>query len=271
MRIHVSHQTVYDYAPATKSLIQTLRLTPRNHDGQFVVHWRIGLDADSRLKPGEDAFGNITHLLSIGGPLDHLTVTVDGEVETHDTAGVIRGTVERFPPALFLRDTPLTETDDAVRDMAETVAASAGADTLTRLHALMARVHADLAHDPASGEATAPQAWKAGRGDCAAHGHVFVAAARHIGIPARVISGYVLDEEPAPASGIRYWAEAHVAGLGWVAFDTRTGVCPTVAHVRVAAGLDATAAAPVRGAHHGLSEERRSVAVKVMAQNQSQS
>ena len=114
MRLRVSHQTVYDYAPPAKSLIQTLRLTPRNHDGQFVVRWRIDLDTDSRLNPGEDAFANIVHGLSVGGPVERLSVSVDGEVETHDTAGVIRGTVERFPPLLYLRETPLTLADEAL-------------------------------------------------------------------------------------------------------------------------------------------------------------
>jgi transglutaminase-like putative cysteine protease len=82
MRIRVSHQTVYDYTPPAKSLIQTLRLTPRNHEGQYVVNWRIDVDAESRLKAGEDAFANITHSLTVSGPIERLTVTVEGVVET---------------------------------------------------------------------------------------------------------------------------------------------------------------------------------------------
>ena len=39
---------------------------------------------------------------------------VEGEVETQDTDGVVRGTVERFPPSLFLRETPLTQADPAI-------------------------------------------------------------------------------------------------------------------------------------------------------------
>ena len=61
MRIRVSQLTVFRYDPPAKSLIQTLRLTPRNHDGQFVVRWRVDVDIDGRLHQGEDAFANITH------------------------------------------------------------------------------------------------------------------------------------------------------------------------------------------------------------------
>ena len=58
-------------------------------------------------------------------------------------------------------------------------------------------------------------------------------------------------------------AEAHVAGLGWVGFDAVNCVCPTDAYVRVAVGLDALGAAPVRGTRYGASEETLAVAVKV--------
>ncbi|WP_293862670.1 transglutaminase family protein [uncultured Alsobacter sp.] len=269
MRIHVSHQTTYDYALPAKSLIQTLRLTPRNHDGQFVVHWRIDVDLDSRLKPGEDAFGNVTHLLSVGGPLTRLVVTVDGEVQTHDTAGIVRGTVERFPPPLFLRDTPLTTADDAVRALADDVAGASGPEALSRLHGLMAKVGDTLAI-AADGPQEAAQALAEGRADSAGHAHLFVAAARHLGIPARTISGYLWQEVPGAGSGVHFWSEAHVEGLGWVAFDTANRTCPSTAHVRVAMGLDCAGAAPVRGSHHGGGDERQASAVRVMAQSQSQ-
>lgn len=270
MRIHVSHQTAYGYAPAAKSLIQTLRLTPRNHDGQFVVHWRIDVDLDSRLKPSEDAFGNITHLLSVGGPLTKLVVTVDGEVQTHDTAGIVRGTVERFPPPLFLRDTPLTTCDDAVRSFADGVASASGPEPLSRLHGLMAKV-ADTLGVEAGAPAGAAEALAAGKTDGAGHAHLFVAAARHLGIPARTISGYLWQEVPGAGTGVHFWSEAHVEGLGWVAFDAANRICPSTAHVRVAVGLDCAGAAPVRGSHHGGCEEKQDSAVRVMAQSQSQS
>ena len=61
MRIRVSHETRYRYDAPISGVIQTLRLTPRNHDGQYVVHWRIDISEDCRLDTHEDAFGNLTH------------------------------------------------------------------------------------------------------------------------------------------------------------------------------------------------------------------
>ena len=45
MRIRISHRTTYRYDTPATGVIQMLRLTPRNHDGQYVVrlaHRRVG-------------------------------------------------------------------------------------------------------------------------------------------------------------------------------------------------------------------------------------
>ena len=91
MRICVAHETVYRYDTPSTGVIQTLRLTPRNHTGQYVVDWRIDVSADCRLEPQEDAFGNLTHAFSAPGPVSDLRVMVEGEVETQDTAAPVRG------------------------------------------------------------------------------------------------------------------------------------------------------------------------------------
>src|SRR2546423_10982586 len=108
MRIRISHLTTYRYHTPATSVIQVLRLTPRNHDGQYVARWRVDVSADCRLDQHEDAFGNITHAFTAEGPFEELKVMVEGEVETRDTQGVVRGAVERFPPSLYLRETALT-------------------------------------------------------------------------------------------------------------------------------------------------------------------
>jgi transglutaminase-like putative cysteine protease len=262
MRIRISHVTSYQYDTPTHGVIQTLRLTPRNHDGQFVADWRIDVSEDCRLDVHEDAFGNITHTFSADGPFGELTVHVEGEVDVQDTAGIVRGAVERFPPSLFLRATPLTAADEAIADFAR--AARTGDDALATLHALLAQVHRDMTYDtdPTNTGTTAAEAFALKRGVCQDLTHVFIAAARHLGIAARYVGGYfrrsdgVVDQEAGHA-----WAEAHVPAIGWTAFDPANGVCATDSHVRVAVGLDYLGAAPVRGTRYGGGTE--SMAVKV--------
>jgi|SRR5215213_5461150 len=81
MRIRISHETRYHYDTPINGVIQTLRLTPRNHEGHYVVRWRIDVTEDCRLDVHEDAFGNITHTFTAEGPFDALGVQVEGEVE----------------------------------------------------------------------------------------------------------------------------------------------------------------------------------------------
>src|SRR5581483_3961589 len=94
MHIRISHLTRYRYGTPATSVIQILRLTPRNHDGQYVSRWRIDVSADCRLDAHEDAFGNITHSFTADGPFTELEVAVEGEVETRDTQGIVRSAVE---------------------------------------------------------------------------------------------------------------------------------------------------------------------------------
>jgi transglutaminase-like putative cysteine protease len=264
MRIGVSHESVYHYGQPAKGVIQTLRLTPRNHDGQYVVDWRIDISGDCRLDTQEDAFGNLTTSYSIDGPLERLRITVEGEVETQDTSGVVRGTVEPFPPSLFLRETPLTEA--APEFAAYAREASAGPDALASMHALLASVHADMALDTDAAEPAigAAEAFVRKRGTTADMAHVFIAAARLIGIPARFVNGYVHTGDDVPQrQARRAWAEAHVGKLGWVGFDPVDCLCPNDTYVRVAVGLDWLGASPIRGMRYGMGEESLDVAVRV--------
>src|SRR5260370_6368632 len=84
MRLSIAHKTTYHYVPPATRVIQVLRLTPRNHDGQFVSSWRIDVSADCRLDPHEDAFGNITHAFAADGPLPELSLLVQRQIETRD-------------------------------------------------------------------------------------------------------------------------------------------------------------------------------------------
>ncbi len=264
MRIRISHATTYTYSIAPTLVTQVLRLTPREHEGQHVIAWRIDLSEDCLLHQHQDAFGNIIHSFTAEGPFNELTVAVDGEVDTQDTHGVVKGAVERFPPEFYLRETPLTQADDAILDFAETTCADG--DTLTRMHALMTTLNREIAFDtdPTHPTTTAAESFSLRRGVCQDITHIFVAAARALDIPARYVGGHfhradgVIAQEAGHA-----WAEAHIEQLGWVGFDPTNGISTSDAHVRVAVGLDYLGASPVRGTRYGGSGEILKVAVRV--------
>jgi transglutaminase-like putative cysteine protease len=266
MRLRIAHSIVHRYEPPAAGVIQVLRLTPRNHEGQYVIGWRIDVSGDARLNAHEDAFGNLTHVFAADGPFAELSIKVDGEVETQNTDGVVRGTLERFPPSLFLRETPLTKVDAAICDFALDIRAANSGNTLKDLHALLDRLHGEMIceNDPARlPTVTAAETFARKRGVNRDVTHLFLGAARSLRIPARYVAGYLCGAGAEQESGGHAWAEAHVPGLGWVGFDVANCVCPTDAYVRIAIGLDALGAAPVRGTRYGAGEETFAIAIKV--------
>ncbi len=274
MRIRISHATTYRYDTPPTGVIQLLRLTPRNHDGQYVVAWRVDLSDDCLLHQHEDAFGNIIHFFTAEGPFRELSVAVEGLVDTHDTKSVVAGAVERFPPGLFLRETALTRPDAAIVEFADSVRAEAGSDHLPLLHGLMTALNHEIIFDtdPTHSATTAAEAFALRRGVCQDLTHIFITAARRLGIPSRYVGGhfYRVDGVTEQDAG-HAWVEAYVDNLGWVGFDPTNGIGITEAHVRVAVGLDYLDAAPVRGTRYGGGGETLKVEVHVdQAQRQGQ-
>jgi len=265
MRLRIAHSTSYRYEPPATGVIQILRMTPGSHDGQYVAEWQIDVSTDSRLDMHEDAFGNVTHVMT-HGPISDLNVTVQGLIETHDTGGVLRGTRERFPPHLFLRSTSLTAVNPAMATFARQLRAESEADTLGFLHMLMTEIndHMTFDEDPTTSGTSAVEAFGFKRGVCQDYAHIFIACARSGGVPARFVSGHFLRSDGMVNQQAGHaWAEAYVPNLGWVGFDTANCVCSTDAHARVAIGLDYLGAAPVRGTRYGGGMETRTVEVKV--------
>jgi transglutaminase-like putative cysteine protease len=263
MRLRIVHETAFRYDPPPTGSIQTLRLTPRGHDGQFVINWRIEVDHDCRLETAIDPFGNTVSSFNTEGTLDELTITALGEVETHDMAGMVRGQAERFPVGVFLRDTQLTESDAAIRDFALSDCAAAPTDRLSKLHFIMGLLHERTALEPADDD-SAIATFAGRKGDARALAHQFIAIARYLNIPARYASGYLFQPDAEPADREYGWAEAFIDGVGWVGFDAAMNLCPTDLYVRLAIGLDRIGAAPVRGMGYGQGPSEPLVKVSVL-------
>jgi transglutaminase-like putative cysteine protease len=270
MRIRVSHQIVHRFAPPARTVNQILRLTPLSFDSQYVLRWRLDVDADGALRETEDAHGNALTSYSHYGPIERVTISASGEVETSDAAGVVRGAVERLPAEMYLRESPLAHANAALRGF--TAEATQGAsDPLDSMHRLMAALHEVMARQgdetDAAGSAIEAFALRRGRGRDFAH--IFIACARWRGIPARFVSGYRVGDERGQAGG-HEWAEAFVPELGWVAFDASAPICPDDRYVRVAVGFDGQDTAMIRSAHRG-GDEKVEAAIRVeQARAQSQ-
>jgi transglutaminase-like putative cysteine protease len=270
MRIAIEHITRYHFnADATYS-IQSLRLTPPEFDGQKVLGWQIVCVPEAQMTATRDGFGNIMHLMTVEGPHRDIAVTAAGAVDVEDRAGVVHGLADSVPLRVFLRRTELTTPDSDIVALAGGFPESG---TLAWLHDLMDRIRDRVEYrtgvtDTAT---TAAEALRAGRGVCQDHAHIFIAAVRVAGIPARYVTGYLLTGDGELAAEAHHaWAEAWVDGLGWVGFDVANRTCPTDRYVRMGAALDAYGAAPIRGSRRGGGEEKLEVEVLVQQQSAQQ-
>lgn len=266
MRLMIRHETIYRYATPASAVIQHLRMTPRAYEGFFLRKWRVEIDADYLISRGEDAFGNILHTYTAEGPVETLRILVSGDVETSDTAGVTRATIERFPLIFWLRETERTTADARIAEWAGDLAAGEGGDRLAALHALNGALFKSLVVAPSINDSglSAAAVFANGGGTPVDLTHVLLAAARSLDVPARCVSGYRLADPTIDGPETRHtWMEAHIPGIGWVGFDPANGLSTTDAHIRVAHGLDYLDCAPVRGAQTGGSTEVLEVDVSV--------
>jgi transglutaminase-like putative cysteine protease len=261
MRLRIRHETRYRLLQSARRTVQYLRLTPRQDRCQQVLWWTI--DGPPSLIPWVDGFGNRAHIAGQPGAHDDLTVLVEGEVETSDSWGVLP-LDDGLPPPMFLRPTAATQVDDAVRALAEPFGDGCrNGDTIPTLHRLSSAIADAVSYRPGSTDVsgTAAEALAKGAGVCQDHAHLFIAACRVLGLPCRYVSGYLHGDDPGMAG--HAWAEAFVAGLGWVSFDPSNRQSATDAYVRLAVGFDYACAAPVIGCRLGGCGEDMSVRLAV--------
>lgn len=262
MRLTIRHTTRYRYDSPLANAMQQLRLTPPGGHGQRVLSWKITAPGMDRATTYHDAFGNLVHMVSSSLPIEEVEITAAGEVESADLAGVVGHETGEAPVRIFTRVTPLTEANAAIRKLATAITPQ---DQISGCHTLMQAIRDRVGYRIGVTEthASAKEALAAGEGVCQDHAHIFIAAARSIGLPARYVSGYLLLEESQESEAHHAWAEIWLDGLGWVGFDVSNGLCPTDRYIRLTVGLDSRSAAPIRGIRFGGTEENLRVEVDV--------
>lgn len=264
MRLNVSHVTRYHYDAQVPYALQQLRMTPKSRAGQTVLEWNIAVEGGRKELAFDDQHNNHVTLVSIEPDRPDITFICDGVVETAGNSGVIGRHGGYTPVWLFTRPTVLTTVGPMVRDLVRRVGDDFD-DDIQRMHALSQAIAAAVTYETSRTHAdtTAEQALETGHGVCQDHAHVFVSAARHMGFPARYVSGYLMMNDRVEQDASHAWAEAHLDGIGWIGFDVSNGISPDERYVRVATGLDYKDAAPVSGVRFGDSAESMVVTLQV--------
>jgi transglutaminase-like putative cysteine protease len=267
MQMHIRHETRYRYERPVKYSVQSLRLTPRRESSQRALDWSI--TAPGRRLEQVDAFGNISHLLTIEEPVHEIQILVRGVVETVDTEG--RQDDGPLSPLAYLAPTQLTAPNDELRAFAHDALDSVS-DPRTRAQALAEAVFGAVRYKAGTSDVhdSAAIAFRSGVGVCQDHAHVYIASARAVGIPARYVSGYIYTGDTNDAAS-HAWVDVWLGSeIGWQSMDI-THKRPAVStYCRLAVGRDYLDAAPVRGVRHGGGSEKMEANVLVAASTQQQ-
>src|SRR5260221_22178 len=165
----ITHEFKYTYDSPVRLSTQYLRLMPRDTARQKVSGWR--LETPGPALRTTDGYGNVLHVLTIDKPVSEISIEAAGSVETApalDEPSEFTGAP--LSPLLFLRPTGLTRVDEALASFAEKFRRAAGEHSGLRELAAAIRQRGGSAADAA---------------------HAFIACCRHLGVPARYVSGYV--------------------------------------------------------------------------------
>ena len=267
MRIRLAHSTLYRYDAPVFLEPHVFRLRPRVDGAQRLLQYSLRVTpVPHGINDALDQDGNVATHAWFGGTTRELNVESSFEVET-----VRENPFDYVLPASRLFAVPLvygeplasalapyTAPGDspAVKEFAGSLAAESGFRTLDFLKSLTDTLYGTSTHIVRDEGAPQPaeETLRTRTGSCRDLAVLFCAACRHLGIPARFVSGYECWDGFTGKAHMHAWAEVYLEGGGWRGYDPSRGLAVSTAHVAVAAAADARLAAPVSGTFRGNAE-----------------
>ena len=268
MRLSVHHATHFEFDQPSGHSIHDVRLTPKPASGQRLISWRI--DGPGKRSDWTDGHGNQVTTFSLAQEHDSVEIEVHGLYEYSGADQWLRyAETPTLPAPFWLRNTGRAMHDASFDPLIDGLAARAAepGERVSALHELMQRVGERMAYKTgvSTVETTAIEALARSAGVAQDTAHVFIAACRRLGVPARYVSGYLRNDDAELHVGrtSHSWAEAWAPGLDWVGFDPANGTSPRGDSLRVAVGLDYRDAAPVSGRRVGFGDAIMTVEASV--------
>ncbi|HBY62582.1 MAG TPA: transglutaminase family protein [Solibacterales bacterium] len=280
MYYSIRHVTRFRYSQPISESMMEVRMQPRTEGVQRCLQFNLSVKPKARVMAYRDFLSNTVHHFGVPGAHRDLAVIAEALVE-------VRG--EHEPPAA-LAPSAWDELDALTRagDYWETLAPSAFAqptglllglvrefgavrrdDPLSLLNELNARMYDAFDYVPRATKVDSPidEALRSRHGVCQDFAHIFIALLRHIGIPARYVSGYLYhrrqDHDRSAEGATHAWVEALLPHLGWVGFDPTNNLIAGQRHIRTAIGRDYADVPPTKGVYKGAAESSLAVVVRV--------
>lgn len=289
VRYKVVHETVYRYSSPVASSRQIAHLAPRAVSWQKVLDHRLQISPlPSERAEGVDYFGNPFARIVVDEPHDALTVRAESEVlvSPHapdpavasppwESALAVPGVwgpgmsleVEQYRVA-----SPNVPVLAATRDYALPSFAKER-PWLEAMLELTQRIRKEFKYDTESTtiSTSVEEVLQLKGGVCQDFAHLMLSCLRSLGLPARYVSGYVLNrrskegkDSNAGADASHAWVASFVPVHGWVAFDPTNGKIADTEFVTLGWGREFIDVSPLRGVVRGAAEQELAVAVSVV-------
>jgi transglutaminase-like putative cysteine protease len=259
-RYRINHTTAYRYDQAVTASFNEVRLTPA------VLPWQSPLESTLRVEQASwqyryvDYWGTQVRVFEAHSPHRELVVDVSSTVEVDGTR---RPTL---PEDLSWQDVRANAVEDEYSEFLTVSAstspppdlAAAASELAAQLgpaqaaEAVARTVHETMTYVPGSTgvHTLATEAWAERSGVCQDYAHLVVGALRHIGLPARYVSGY-LHPKSEPVLGDTVTADSHAWvqwWLGeWVDFDPTNLSEVSERHILVGTGREYRDVTPIKG------------------------
>lgn len=261
-RYRIRHVSRYVYEDSVTSSFNEARMTPLKLAWQTPLETDVRVDQATWLHRYRDYWGTQVRVFEVAQPHRELTVAATSLVEVDGsrrpaadcslTWEQLRDPSVTDPVCEYLPQTPATEPPVDLAAQADEIAAAAASpdDAATAVAAL---IHDAMTYEPGSTgvHTVASEAWVARRGVCQDYAHLTVGALRHVGIPARYVSGYVHPSEQKVPIGETFTGESHAWVEWWIgdwaAHDPTHAGAVGDQHVTVGAGRDYADVPPLKG------------------------
>ena len=286
-RYRVTHETAYDYSVKVTSAHQLAHLRPRNTPWQRVAYHQLDIEPiPSERAEGTDYFGNAVVRFMIDAPHELLRVTAESQVEVDahapDAAALsppwenALATPGVWGPQVDLEVEQYRLASPMVPILAQAGAYAResfapGRPWLEAVLDLTHRIHAEFRYDPKATTVTTQvrEVLDHKHGVCQDFAHLMLSCLRTLGLSARYVSGYVLNQAPAGAERLtgadasHAWVAAQCPGLGWVAFDPTNGKLADLEFVTLGWGREFSDISPLSGVVLGGALQKLTVMVTV--------
>src|SRR5690606_23351015 len=148
---------------------------------------------------------------------------------------------------------------------------AAGRPWLDAMLDLTCHIHDEFVYDPAATDIFTPvrEVFRNRHGVCQDFAHLMLSCLRTLKLPARYVSGYLLNEPPPGVEKLtgsdasHAWIESWLPGSGWVGFDPTNGKRSNEEFITVAWGRDFMDVTPLRGVVLGGGSHTLEVSVTV--------